>query len=115
MTYNIKKCSSTGLTPHEARKPQNEQTVYLNVTLKAKHNIKYPDINIGDKDLIYMKRMANQRSHISLWSVFLMRLKIYQLLMVYNFIKLQPEINLFLRHELLKIILKNDIMYVKIS
>ncbi|MFM7983972.1 MAG: hypothetical protein ACKPKO_32070, partial [Candidatus Fonsibacter sp.] len=53
--------SSTRLTPNEARKPQNELTVYLNMTLKAKHIRKYPDINIGDKVFICMKRKANQK------------------------------------------------------
>ncbi len=60
--------SSTGLTPNEARKPQNELTVYLNLTLKAKHSRKYPHINIGDKVFIYMKRKANQKAHVPLWS-----------------------------------------------
>ena len=45
LTYNNKMVhSSTGLTPNEARKPQNELTAYLNMTLKAKHIIKYPEI-----------------------------------------------------------------------
>jgi hypothetical protein len=51
------------------------------MTLKAKHSRKYPDINIGDKVFIYMKRKANQKAHVPLLSVF-MRLKDYQLLMV---------------------------------
>jgi len=54
--------SSTTIAPNDARKPQNELTVYLNMTLKAKHSRKYPDINIGDKVFIYMKIKANQKS-----------------------------------------------------
>ena len=69
MTYNNKMVhSSTGLTPSEARQPQNELTAYLNMTLKAKHNRIYPGINIGDMVFIYMKRKANQQSHVPLWS-----------------------------------------------
>jgi hypothetical protein len=69
LTYNNKMVhSSTRLTPNDARKPQNELTVYLTMTLKAKHSRKYPDINIGDKVFIYMKRQAHQTSHVSLWS-----------------------------------------------
>ena len=52
---------STGLTPNEAGKLQNEKTIYLNMTLKAKRNIKYPEINIGDGVFIYMKRKANKK------------------------------------------------------
>ena len=51
--------SSTGFTPNEAKKPENELTVYLNMTVKAKRNRRYPDINIGDKVFNYMKRQAH--------------------------------------------------------
>ena len=56
LTYNNKMVhSSTRLTPNDARTPQHELTVYLNMTLKAKHSRKIPEIHIGDKVFIYMK------------------------------------------------------------
>ena len=83
LTYNNKMVhSSTGLTPNDARKPQNELTVYLNMTLKAKRIRKYPDINIGDKVFIFMKERQIKKLMCHYGLLFLMRLKIYRLLMV---------------------------------
>ncbi|MFM7979349.1 MAG: hypothetical protein ACKPKO_08550, partial [Candidatus Fonsibacter sp.] len=87
---------------------QNELTVYLHMTLKAKHSRKYPDISIGDKVFIYMKRKANQKAHVPLWSDNSYEVERYNKCSWYIiFIKLQPETDTFLRHELLKNSLKD--------
>ena len=56
------------MTPSEARKPSNELEAYVSMKLKAKHNRNYPDIAVGDKVYIYMKRSKTQKAHVSLWS-----------------------------------------------
>ena len=94
--------SSTGLTPNEARKPRNELTAYLNMTLKAKHNRKYPDINIGDKVFIYMKRKANQKSHVPLWSDVYYEVAAISTAHGITFCKPSARDRPCLRHELLK-------------
>ncbi|MFM7985807.1 MAG: hypothetical protein ACKPKO_41480, partial [Candidatus Fonsibacter sp.] len=53
--------SSTIFTPNDARKPQNELHVYLNMELNAKHNRTYPEINIGDSVFIYMKKKGKSK------------------------------------------------------
>ena len=103
LTYNNKMVhSSTGFTPNEARKPENELTVYLNMTVKAKHNRKYPDINIGDKVFIYMKRQAHQKSHVSLWSDVSYEVEDISSAHGISFYKTTARDKPFLRHELLK-------------
>ena len=94
--------SSTGLTPNDARKPQNELPVYLNMTLKAKHSRKYPDINIGDKVFIYMKRKANQKSHVPLWSDVSYAVEGISTAHGITFYKTSARDRPCLRHELLK-------------
>ena len=103
LTYNNKMVhSSTGFTPNEARKPENELTVYLNMTVKAKHNRRYPDINIGDKVFIYMKRQAHQKSHVSLWSDVSYEVEDISTAHGISFYKTTARDKPFLRHELLK-------------
>ena len=97
--------SSTGLTPNDARKPQNELTVYLNMTLKAKHSRKYPEINIGDK-VFYMKRKANQKSHVPLWSDVSYEVEEISTAHGITFYKTSARDRPFLRHELLNTNLK---------
>ena len=94
--------SATGFTPNDARKPQNELNVYLNMELKAKHNRKYPEINIGDRVFIYMKRKANQKSHVPLWSDVSYEVEGISTAHGMTFYKTTARDKPFLRHELLK-------------
>jgi len=103
LTYNNKMVhSSTGFTPNDARKPQNELNVYLNMELKAKHNRKYPEINIGDRVFIYMKRKANQKSHVPLWSDVSYEVEGISTAHGMTLKKTTTRDKPFLRHELLK-------------
>ncbi|MFM7989609.1 MAG: hypothetical protein ACKPKO_60880 [Candidatus Fonsibacter sp.] len=103
MTYNNKLVhSSTRFTPNDARKPQNELNVYLNMELKAKHNRKYPEINIVDRVFIYMKRKANQQSHVSLWFDVSYEVESISAAHGTTFYITTARDKQFLRHELLK-------------
>ena len=44
---------TTEFTPEEAAKPENWFEVHNNMELKAKHNMKYPEINVGDKVKVF--------------------------------------------------------------
>ena len=46
--YNHTKHTATGFTPLEAREPENEDAVLQSITSRAKENLKYPVISIGD-------------------------------------------------------------------
>lgn len=103
LTYNNKLVhSSTGLTPNEARKPSNELEAYINIKMKAKQNRKYPEIKVGDKVYIYMKRKPNQKSHVSVWSD--MSYEVVDIIHSHGitFYKTTAREKGFLRHELLK-------------
>ena len=47
---------TTEFTPEEAAKLENWLAVHNNVVLKAKHNMKYPEINVGYKFQVFKQR-----------------------------------------------------------
>ena len=57
LTYNNKMVSSTTkFTPLEAKKKKNEFEVKLNISLQAKRNRTYPEIEVGDSVKIMRKK-----------------------------------------------------------
>jgi hypothetical protein len=105
LTYNNKmKHSAIGMTPNEARKPENELEAYVNMKMKAKHSRLYPNIAVDDKVKIYRKRLANEKGHVSLWSD-----EKYDVEAITNshgmkFYKTSFRDRPYLRHEILKVI-----------
>ena len=66
LTYNNKDIhSSTGQTPNEARKKKNEYTSVLNVSMKAKKERTYPELNVGDKVKILRKKAITEKERTS--------------------------------------------------
>ena len=55
---------TTEFTPEEASKPENWFEVHNNMELKAKHNMKYPEINIGDKVKVFKQRGALEKEWV---------------------------------------------------
>ena len=49
---------TTEFTPEEAAKPENWFEVHNNMELKAKHNMKYPEIDVGNKVKVFKQRGA---------------------------------------------------------
>ena len=63
LTYNNKlNPSTTELTPSEARKPQNEFKVKLNISTKAVKKRTYPDVEINDKVKLARKKRNNRKA-----------------------------------------------------
>ena len=58
-SYNNKKHSSTGMSPKQAHKDDNQLNVAINLTNKARYRRKYPPINEGDEVKIYKKNKGN--------------------------------------------------------
>ena len=55
--YNQKnKQDTTNMTPDDAVKPENEYDVKTNLEIKAKHDLKYPVLDIGDTVRAFKKR-----------------------------------------------------------
>ena len=71
LTYNRKmKHSSTGFTPADAIKPENEKIVKLNMLKHAVHQKDYNTIKVGDKVRVYRKKMrlSEKEGMFPLWS-----------------------------------------------
>ena len=54
----------TEFTPEDAAKPENWFEVHNNMEIKARHNRKYPEINIGDTVKVYKQRGALEKEWI---------------------------------------------------
>ena len=68
LTYNNKMVhSATGLTPKEAKKPENELKVKANIAMNATKTRKYPDLEKGDKVKIFRKKDKLDKERKSNW------------------------------------------------
>ena len=62
LTYNNKDVhSATNQTPNEARKKDNEFKSQVNVSIKAKKEKLYPELNVGDKVKIKRKKLMTEK------------------------------------------------------
>ena len=62
LTYNNKMVSSTTkFTPLEAKKKKNEFEVKLNISLQAKRNRTYPEVDVGDRVKIMRKKGISEK------------------------------------------------------
>ena len=59
---------TTGLTPFEAIKKENEEEVRTMLELNAVQRRKYPDVKIGDYVKGYKKKGLMDKERISVWS-----------------------------------------------
>ena len=50
---------TTGLTPFEAIKKENEEQVRTMLQLNAEHRRKYPTIKLGDYVKVYTRKIVN--------------------------------------------------------
>ena len=68
-TYNhIDKHHTIKMTPDEARKPQNQLQVKINLELKRVHSRVYPDIHVGDYVRIRKKKDKLDKERVPLWT-----------------------------------------------
>ena len=69
ITYNNKMVhSATGLTPQQARKPENELKVKANIAMNATKTRKYPELETGSKVKILRKKDKLDKERKSNWS-----------------------------------------------
>ena len=54
--------STTKFTPLEAKKKKNEFEVKLNISLQAKRNRTYPEVDVGDRVKIMRKKALAKKS-----------------------------------------------------
>ena len=104
LTYNNKlKHSITKFTPSEARKPENEFDVKMNLLLKKRHTRIYPELNTNDKVKIYRKKRTGEKERTSHWSDNSYEIEKIGKSLGQNYYKLKGLDRQYLRHEILKI------------
>ena len=68
ITYNNKMVhSATGLTPKEAKKPENELKVKANIAMNATKTRTYPELQVQDKVKIFKKKDKLDKERVSNW------------------------------------------------
>ena len=66
--YNNRVHGTTELSPIEARKPENQIQVYLNIRQKAEFKRKYPKLLMDDQVRVYIKPHTFKKGWQSSWS-----------------------------------------------
>ena len=66
--YNNRVHGTTELSPIEARKPENQIQVYLNIRQKAQFKRRYPPLKISDQVRTYIKPHTFKKGWDSSWS-----------------------------------------------
>ena len=66
--YNkVEKSSVTGMTAEDATKPENEADVRTQLAIHAKHERKYPPIEVGDKVKVFKKKHQFAKERVGTW------------------------------------------------
>ena len=103
LTYNNKMShSSTGFTPIDAKKSDNQMTVKANMELKAKHGRKYKEIDVGDYVKIFKKKRTGEKQQVPYWSEASHEIISISESHGQKFYKVEGQRDL-LRHEILKV------------
>ena len=99
--YNNTKHSTTGVTPHEAKKKENHVEVWLNIRNKATFARKYPPLKVADQVRTYIKPHTFKKGYQPSWSK-----EVYKITFIKNnqyLINDGVRRRVWNRHELLKI------------
>ena len=106
LVYNgMRQHRTTGITPLDAAKPQNEATVKNHLELHRVLKRKYPKLNVGDRVRIYTKKKEYAKERYGVWSE---KTEVYRVIdkrrdhgqwFYYTDYRHEP----FMRHELLKV------------
>ncbi|HEY9704320.1 MAG TPA: transposase family protein, partial [Allocoleopsis sp.] len=104
LTYNNKlKNTTTKLTPSDARKPEHEFDVRINLLLNKKHTRLYPELNTNDKVKIYRKKRTGEKERTSKWSDNSYEIEKVGKSLGQTYYKLKGVDRQYLRHELFKV------------
>ena len=66
--YNNRIHGTTGVSPNDARKDENNIQVYLNIRKHAQYKRKYPKLSTGDSVRTYVKPGSFKKKYTSSWS-----------------------------------------------
>ena len=100
LTYNSKMVHSAHkFTPKDARKPSNELKVKFNLTMNAKRNRLYPDVDTADKVKIYRKKGVGEKERTSKWSANTYTVEKIEKKLNQNYYYVNGQTRPYLRHE----------------
>ena len=104
LTYNnAMKHSSHGLEPIEARKKKNELNVKLKLSMNAKRNRIYPDLDVGDTVKMLRKRKPNEKERVGNFTQNRYTIKKIDKKLGQQYFYAEGNERAYLRHELLKV------------
>ena len=104
LTYNAGRVhATTGYTPNDAAKRENQLEAKINMEMKAKRSRRYPGLKVGDSVKIYRKRKRGEKEATSLWSADSYRVDKTEEFNGQTFYYTSQGRRPYLRHELLKI------------
>ena len=104
LVYNNKDIhTATGMTPNEAKKPENQLQVKLNLEMKRISTRKYPDIKVDDNVKIYKKKGKFDKEFKSVWLSDVHKINKIENHFGQNYHFVDGYKKPFLRHEILKV------------
>ena len=104
LTYNNKNIhSTTKFTPSQAKLPKHEFEVKLNMSLQAKRNRTYPEVEVGDSVKIMRKKGISEKERTSHWVRIPQKVKRIDKKLGQTYYYLDDDKRGYLRHELLKV------------
>jgi hypothetical protein len=105
LTYNNLMVSSvTGMTPNEARKPENTLQVKVALEMKRGNVRKYPTISVGDYvQTFFKKRTQNKKENVPNWSKEKYKVVGISESLGQKYYKLEGVQREYLRHDLQKV------------
>ena len=86
------------MTPEEARQDKHRLTVFMNIALKAKHNIRYAPVRLGSNVRVMLKPSTFKKSWHDKWSP-----EIYKIIGIQGryYLVNDNKQKVYMRHELL--------------
>ena len=94
----------TGMTPADARKPENTLQVKVNLEMHRHSTRKYPDIAVGGYvRTFYRKQTQSKKGHLSNWSDEKYKVTSISESLGQKYYHLEGESRVFLRHDLKKV------------
>ena len=91
------------MTPANAAKKENELEAKNNMELRAKHNRKYPPLNVGDTVQIMRKKKNNEKERTSHWSAASFKVSEINEQFGQKYYKVEGMVRDYIRGELLKL------------
>ena len=96
----MNKQDTTNMTPDDAVKPENEYDVKTNLEIKAKHDLKYPVLDIGDTVRAFKKRPKFSKERVGDYEDGTRKVEVISTSMRQKFYKLDNDDHQYIRADI---------------